>query len=100
MATAATAHIPPSPILVTPDPRRRVTLPALPGLEPNQALEIVPEMDGSYRLVPVTVIPRNQLWAWGPEAMKKTAQGLQEHREGRSIPADAFLAGLEAKQGK
>ncbi len=84
------------PLLVTPDTRRRVTFPALPGIEPNQTLEIIPEPDGSYRLVPVVTIPRNQLWAWTPEAMARTAQGLLEHREGRSVPVEDVLARLGA----
>lgn len=96
MATPpARPQLPHSPILITPDARRRVTFPALPGIEPNQALEVVPELDGSYRLVPIVTIPRNQLWAWTPEAMARTAQGLQEHREGHSVTVDAFLAEVE-----
>jgi hypothetical protein len=87
--------LPPSPILITPDGRRRVTFPLLPGIEPNRALEIIPEGDGSYRLVPVVTIPRSELWAWTPEAMALTARGLQEHREGKSVPVEKFLAELE-----
>jgi len=97
MDAPAAKPVPPGPILVTPDARRRVTFPALPGLEPNQALEIIPETDGSYRLVPVVTIPKSELWAWTPEAMAKTARALQEHREGRSVAADAFLAELGQK---
>jgi len=94
---ASTAKpLPSTPILITPDARRRVTFPSLPGIEPNQALEIIPESDGSYRLVPVVTIPRNQLWAWAPEAMAKTARALQEHREGKSVPVAAFLSSLDA----
>ena len=85
----------PAPILVTPDARRRVTFPVLPGIEPNQVLEIVPEVDGSYRLVPVVTIPRNQLWAWTPTAMAKTAQALHEHHEGLSVSSAEFLAKVE-----
>ena len=97
MAASPVKLMPPSPILITPDARRRVTFPALPGIEPNQALEVVPELDGSYRLVPIVTIPRNQLWAWTPEAMAKTARALQEHRDGQSVEVAAFLAEVERK---
>ncbi len=89
MSSPTTKPLPPSPILITPDIRRRVTFPALPGIEPNQALEIVPEQDGSYRLVPIVTIPKSQLWAWTPVAMAKTARALKEHHEGKSVSLDS-----------
>jgi hypothetical protein len=95
MDASAAKPLPPSPILITPDARRRVTFPSLPGIEPNQALEIIPEADGSYRLVPIVTIPRSQLWAWTPEAMAKTARALQEHQEGKSVSAQDFLSSLD-----
>jgi hypothetical protein len=85
--------LPPGPILITPDTRRRVTFPALPGIEPNQTLELVPDMDGSYRLVPIVTIPKNQLWAWTPNAMAVTAAALNEFHEGKTID-------LESKEGQ
>jgi len=100
MNTASTKPLPPSPILITPDARRRVTFPSLPGIEPNQALEIIPEGDGSYRLVPIVTIPRSQLWAWSPEAMAKTARALKEHQEGQSVGAEQVLSSLAPKPGK
>ena len=100
MGASTAKHLPPSPILITPDARRRATFPALPGIEPNQALEIVPELDGSYRLVPIVTIPKSQLWAWTPEAMAKTAQALQEHQKGKSVSADEFLSRTKSKPGK
>ena len=99
MAASTARPLPPSPILITPDARRRVTFPALPGIEPNQALEVVPELDGSYRLVPIVTIPKSQLWAWTPQAMAKTARALQEHLEGQSVDAAAFLDEVEPKPG-
>ena len=93
-------QLPPTPILITPDTRRRVTFPALPGIEPNQALEIIPEQDGSYRLVPIVTIPKNQLWAWTPEAMAKTAKALKEHSEGKSVSVDEFLSQVEPEKEK
>jgi hypothetical protein len=97
MAASTAKPLPPSPILITPDARRRVTFPSLPGIEPNQTLEIVPEPDGSYRLVPIVTIPKSQLWAWTPAAMAKTARALQEHRDGKSISAEEFLSSLDPK---
>ena len=97
MGASTARPLPPSPILITPDARRRVTFPALPGIEPNQALEVVPELDGSYRLVPIVTIPRNQLWAWTPEAMSQTARALQEHQAGQTVAVEAFLAEVERK---
>jgi hypothetical protein len=73
--------------------RRRVTFPALPGIEPNQPLELVPDTDGSYRLVPIVTIPKNQLWAWTPNAMAVTAAALNEFHEGTTID-------LESKEGQ
>ena len=93
MDASAANPLPPSPILITPDSRRRDTFPSLPGIEPNQALEIIPEADGSYRLVPIVTIPKSQLWAWTPEVM--TARALQEHREGKSVDAQEFLSSLD-----
>ncbi len=77
--------LPPGPILITPDLRRRVTFPALPGIEPNQTLELVPDTDGSYRLVPIVTIPKSQLWAWSPEAMAVTVAALRDFNEGNTV---------------
>ena len=82
-------NLPPAPILITPDLRRRVTFPPLPGIEPNQTLEIIPDMDGSYRLVPIVTIPKNQLWAWSPEVMATTAKALKEFHEGETVALDS-----------
>jgi len=81
--------LPPGPILITPDTRRRVTFPALPGIEPNQTLELLPDMDGSYRLVPIVTIPKNQLWAWSPKVMADTASALAEFNEGKTVDLDS-----------
>ena len=82
-------HLPPTPILITPDLRRRVTFPALPGIEPNQPLEIIPDIDGSYRLVPIVTIPKNQLWAWSSEAMATTIVALKEFHDGNTVAIDS-----------
>lgn len=86
-----------NPIL-TPDARRRITLPALPGLD--QPLEIHAQPDGSYRLVPVVTIPASQAWAWTPGALAKTRVGLKEHHAGKGIASTsskgvAFLKKLD-----
>ena len=86
-----------NPVL-TPDARRRITLPALPGLE--QPLELQAEADGSYRLVPVVTIPASQAWAWTPKALAKTKKGLLEHHSGKGVSTkskagQAFVKNLE-----
>lgn len=86
-----------NPVL-TPDTRRRITLPALPGLD--QPLEFYAEADGSYRLVPVVTIPAAQAWAWTPAALAKTKTALKEHHAGKGITLNsskgaAFLKKLE-----
>ncbi len=86
-----------NPVL-TPDARRRITLPAMPGLD--QPLEFHSEADGSYRLVPVVTIPASQAWAWTPGALAKTKAGLEEHHAGKGISANsskgaAFLKKLD-----
>lgn len=85
--------LPPGPILLTPDIRRRVTFPALPGIEPNQTLELIPDMDGSYRLVPIVTVPKSQLWAWTSKAMAATAAALNEFNDGQAIE-------MESKEGQ
>ena len=86
-----------NPVL-TPDARRRITLPALPGLD--QPLEFHQEADGSYRLVPVVTVPLNEAWAWSPGALAKTRAGLKGHHAGKGIAATsskgaAFLKKLD-----
>lgn len=86
-----------NPIL-TPDTRRRITLPAMPGLD--QPLEFHSESDGSYRLVPVVTIPASQAWAWTPGALAKTKTALKEHYAGKGIASTsskgaAFLKKLD-----
>lgn len=85
-------------LVLTPDARRRVTLPSLPGLD--QPLEFQVEPDGSYRLVPVAIVPLAQAWAWTPAALAKTKAGLDEHHAGKGVAsssakAKAFLKKLD-----
>jgi hypothetical protein len=84
--------------VLTPDARRRITLPALPGLD--QPLELQPQADGSYRLVPVITVPAAQAWAWTPKALARTKAALKEHRAGEGVSSSsakgrAFLKKLE-----
>ncbi|MBL0311765.1 MAG: hypothetical protein IPP78_03430 [Holophagaceae bacterium] len=86
-----------NPVL-TPDARRRITLPALPGLD--QPLEIHAQPDGNYLLVPVATVPLSEAWAWTPGALAKTKTGLNEHHAGKGIASTsskgaAFLKKLE-----
>ena len=94
-----------NPVL-TPDARRRITLPALPGLD--QPLDCHQEADGSYRLVPVVTVPLNEAWAWSPGALAKTRAGLKGHhaheartsdRRGRIVPRSRRLQVVDDRPG-
>lgn len=78
-------------MIILADSRRRITLPA--AISPNQPLELIAEEDGTYRLVPLTTIPKHQLWAWTPEAQKSIAAGLADYHAGRTFA-------MNSKQGK
>lgn len=83
---------------VTPDHRRRITLP--PTFKPGELLALEEVGDGSYKITPMTAIPSNQLWAWTPESAEKTNAALKGYHEGRFIEAEsadgkAFLSKLE-----
>jgi hypothetical protein len=82
---------------VTPDHRRRITLP--PAFKPGALLAMEEMDDGSLRVVPMTAIPTSQLWAWTPESLAQTAAALKNYHEGMVVDADspegkAFLADL------
>lgn len=83
---------------VTPDHRRRITLP--PSFKPGELLALEEAGDGSYKIVPMTAIPSHQLWAWTPESLEKTDTALKGYHAGAFIEADsmegaAFLSKLE-----
>ncbi len=83
---------------VTPDHRRRITLP--PSFKPGELLALEESGDGTFKLVPMAAIPRHQLWAWTPESLEKTEAALKGHREGHFIEADtpegkAFVSKLD-----
>ena len=58
------------------DARRRTTMPAV--IPPNETFTVEPLEDGTFRLVPMTLIPSHQLWAWRPEVQEAVERALQE----------------------
>ena len=58
------------------DARRRTTMPAV--IPPNETFTVEPLEDGTFRLVPMTLIPSHQLWAWRPEVQEAVEKALQE----------------------
>jgi hypothetical protein len=87
-------------MMLVPDARRRVTLPA--SFKAGQPVNIEPLDDGTFRLVPMVAIPENQLWAWRSDVQATVEQSLQEHHAGKGIALDSpagadFLRKLEAK---
>lgn len=78
-------------MMLVPDARRRVTLPA--SFKAGQPVTIEPLDDGTYRLVPMVAIPENQLWAWRSDVQASVEKSLQNYHSGKS-PA------LESKEGK
>jgi hypothetical protein len=75
------------PMMLVPDARRRVTLPA--SFKAGQPVNIEPLEDGTYRLVPMVAIPENQLWAWRSDVQTSVETSLQEYHEGESVPLDS-----------
>jgi hypothetical protein len=71
-------------MLLIPDARRRVTLPAT--FKPGQPVSLEIQEDGTFRLVPMVAIPEHQLWAWRPEVQAAVAQSFTEP----SIPIDSI----------
>jgi len=78
-------------MMLVPDARRRVTLPA--SFKPGQPVNIEPLEDGTFRLVPMVAIPENQLWAWRSDVQASVEKSLQEFHDGKS-------ATLDSKEGK
>ena len=58
------------------DARRRTTIPKV--IPPNETFTIEPLDDGTFRLIPMTMIPSHQLWAWRPEVQEAVEKALQE----------------------
>jgi len=74
-------------MMLVPDIRRRVTLPA--PFRAGQPVELEPLEDGTFRLVPMVAIPAHQLWAWRPEAQAAIEKASQEFQEGKGISLDS-----------
>jgi hypothetical protein len=74
-------------MLLTPDTRRRVTLP--PEFHPGEPLSLESLEDGTWRLVPIVPVPVHQLWAVRPEVRRAIQEALEE----TGIP-------LESPEGK
>jgi hypothetical protein len=58
------------------DARRRTTMPKV--IPPNETFTIELLDDGTFRLIPMTMIPSHQLWAWRPEVQEAVEKALQE----------------------
>ena len=71
-------------MLLIPDARRRLTLPAT--FKPGQPISLEPMDDGTYRLVPMVAIPEHQLWAWRPEVQVRVETALEERGVGLDSP--------------
>ena len=63
-------------MLLIPDARRRVTLPAT--FKAGQPVNLEPQEDGTFRLVPMVAVPAHQLWAWRPEVQAAVARSFEE----------------------
>jgi hypothetical protein len=74
-------------MMLVPDARRRVTLPA--SFKAGQPVNIEPLEDGTYRLVPMVAIPENQLWAWRSDVQSSIETSLQEYHKGKSVPLES-----------
>ena len=74
-------------MMLVPDARRRVTLPA--SFKAGQPVNIEPLEDGTYRLVPMIAIPENQLWAWRSDVQSSIETSLQEYHDGKSVTLDS-----------
>jgi hypothetical protein len=75
------------------DGRRRATMPAL--IPANGTFSVEAMEDGTFRLVPMTMIPTHQLWAWRPEVQQAVARALEEPGISLESPeGQAFLCQL------
>jgi hypothetical protein len=77
------------------DARRRTTMPAI--VPPNATFTVEPLEDGTFRLVPMTLIPSHQLWAWRPEVQQSVEQALQEPGIALDSPEGQEFLGKLAK---
>jgi len=80
-------------LLLIPDARRRVTLPA--AFKAGQPVNLEPLEDGTFRLVPMAAVPEQQHWAWRPEVQAQVARSFEEPSISLDSPeGEAFLRKL------
>jgi hypothetical protein len=80
-------------MLLIPDARRRVTLPST--FKAGQPVDLEPQEDGTFRLVPMVAVPEHQLWAWRPEVQAAVARSFNEPSISINSPeGQAFLKKL------
>lgn len=76
------------------DSRRRTTLPAVFPADGTFEVELLP--DGTFRVIPLAMIPVHQLWAWRPEVQEAVARASGEKGVAlESRKGQAFLKTLE-----
>ncbi|MDD3023945.1 MAG: AbrB/MazE/SpoVT family DNA-binding domain-containing protein [Syntrophomonadaceae bacterium] len=59
------------------------------GIKPGDDVEIIMETDGSIRLVPVLVIPKEQAWFYSEHWQKGMAEASKEVSSGKIITYDS-----------
>ncbi len=59
------------------------------GIKPGDDMEIIMETDGSIRLVPVLVIPKEQAWFYSEHWQKGMAEASKEVSSGKIITYDS-----------
>jgi len=62
------------------DSRKRITIPKEANVKPGDTMELEVLPDGRLVLVPVTAIPKHQLWAWTPENRNAVVESLKDLR--------------------
>jgi bifunctional DNA-binding transcriptional regulator/antitoxin component of YhaV-PrlF toxin-antitoxin module len=60
------------------DSRKRITIPKGANLKPGDTVELEILSDGRLVLMPVTTIPKHQLWAWTPEVRRAVSESLRD----------------------
>jgi hypothetical protein len=63
-------------MLLTPDSRRRITLPL--EFRAGEPLSLESLDDGTWRIVPVIAVPVHQLWAVRPDVRLAVQEALEE----------------------
>ena len=74
------------------DSRRRATLPE--PIPTNETFEVEVLGDGTFRLIPVALIPKHQLWAWRPEVQEAVDKTLAEYHEAKGVVLEHASKGI------